>query len=78
MGKRSDFERIPRDYYPTPYEAVLPLIPHLPQKPFSFAEPCAGDGRLIEHLSKHGGEVRYAYDIEPRSEWVKELSLIHI
>ncbi len=72
MGKRSDFERIPRDYYPTPYEAVLPLISHLPQKPFSYAEPCAGDGRLISHLAKHGGEVRYAYDVEPRSDWVKE------
>ena len=85
MGKRSDFERIPRDYYPTPYElgynfevkwkkkrTVLPLIPHLPQKPFSYAEPCAGDGRLISHLAKHGGEVRYAYDIDPRSDWVKE------
>ena len=72
MGKRSDFERIPRDYYPTPYEAVLPLIPHLPQKPFSYAEPCAGDGRLINHLAKHGGDVRYAYDLEPKSEWVKE------
>ena len=29
MGKRSDFERIPRDFYPTPYKAVLPLLPHL-------------------------------------------------
>ena len=31
----------------------------------------SGDGRLISHLAKHGGEVRYAYDIEPRSDWVK-------
>jgi hypothetical protein len=29
MGKRSSFERIPRDFYPTPYAAVPPLIPHL-------------------------------------------------
>ena len=29
MGKRSNFERIPRDFYPTPYAAVPPLIPHL-------------------------------------------------
>ena len=71
MGKRSDFERIPRDFYPTPYKAVLSLLPHLPEK-FTFAEPCAGDGRLISHLVKHGGEVRYALDIEPQSEWVKE------
>ena len=39
-GKRSDFERVSRDYYPTPYDRVLPLISHLPQKPFSYAEPC--------------------------------------
>jgi hypothetical protein len=25
MGKRSDFERISRDFYRTPTEAVLPL-----------------------------------------------------
>ena len=67
MGKRSDFERIPRDYYPTPYEAVLPLIPHLPQKPFTFAEPCAGDGRLIDHLEKHGGICNNSMDVEPRN-----------
>jgi hypothetical protein len=27
MGKRSDFERISRDFYRTPTEAVLPLRP---------------------------------------------------
>ena len=40
MGKRSDFERKPRDFYPTPFAAVEPLIQHLPQG-FAFAEPCA-------------------------------------
>jgi len=30
MGKRSNFERKPRDYYQTPFEAVKPLLPHLP------------------------------------------------
>lgn len=64
MGKRSDFERNPRDYYPTPYEGVLPLLAHL--KPHStFVEPCAGDGRLIRHLRKHGHLCDAAYDIEP-------------
>ena len=72
MGKRSDFDRVERDFYPTPYEAVKPLIAHLPQKPFSFAEPCAGDARLILHLEKHGGVCKYAYDIEPRHQRVKE------
>ena len=71
MGKRSNFERIPRDYYPTPYSAVEPLLPHLPEN-FTFAEPCAGDGRLIDHLEKHGGVCNNSMDVEPKSEWVKE------
>ena len=37
MGKRSDFERKPRDFYPTPFAAVEPLIDHLPNK-FTFYE----------------------------------------
>jgi hypothetical protein len=56
MGKRSDFERKPRDYYITPIEAVEPLVEHLP-KIFDFAEPCAGDGT-------------WASDIEPQNKRV--------
>lgn len=66
MGKRSDFERVPRDFYPTPPEAVEPLIDHLPLK-FRYAEPCAGDGALISALKPHGGTCIYACDIEPRA-----------
>ena len=51
MGKRSNFERIPRDYYPTPKEAVEPLFPHL-KNVKHFVEPCAGNGALIDHLEK--------------------------
>lgn len=65
MGKRSSFERIPRDFYPTPYEAVVPLLPHLPPRT-QFVEPCAGDGRLIKHLALHGHRCVWAGDIEPR------------
>lgn len=66
MGKRSSFERIPRDFYPTPYEAVIPLLPHLaPQTVFD--EPCAGNGALISHLERHGHECLNAFDIEPRA-----------
>jgi hypothetical protein len=49
MGKRSDFERVPRDFYPTPYEAVAPLLRELPAGR-RYIEPCAGDGALIRHL----------------------------
>lgn len=68
MGKRSDFKRVPRDFYPTPLAAVDPLIPHLPYT-FDYVEPCAGDGRLIEHISEltgEHGECIYACDIDPR------------
>ena len=69
MGKRSDFVRVERDYYPTPIEAVKPLIDHLPQGVFSFIEPCAGDGRLIDHiyeLTEGMGNCQVAFDIEPQ------------
>jgi hypothetical protein len=63
VGKRSNFERKPRDFYPTPYEAVIPLLPWLP--PHSrFDEPCAGDGDLIAHLERNGHTCAAASDIE--------------
>ena len=71
MGKRSDFERKPRDFYPTPYEAAKPLIEHLP-KHFTFAEPCAGNGALINHLETRGGHglCMWASDIEPQHKGI--------
>jgi len=59
MGKRSDFERRERDFYPTPIKAVEPLIPHLPHR-FTYVEPCAGKGDLVKALGSfegvaHGG-----------------------
>ena len=60
MGKRSDFERKPRDFYPTPFVAVEPLIGHLQPRKFKFSEPCAGDGQLCRHLEYFGGESIWA------------------
>jgi hypothetical protein len=68
MGKRSDFERKPRDFYPTPMEAVEPLLPHLPDG-FKFAEPCAGNGALVEHL-ENKGVCMWASDIEPQAKGI--------
>jgi hypothetical protein len=62
MGKRSNFERIPRDFYPTPLAAVPPLIPHL-RGVHTFAEPCCGDGALVNHLEAHGLRCVYQGDI---------------
>lgn len=49
MGKRSNFEHRKNDFYPTPLDAVKPLLPFL-NIGFTYAEPCAGDGRLARHL----------------------------
>lgn len=68
MGKRSKFERLERDYYQTPSAAVVPLIPFLPKDRFTFAEPCAGDGRLVKHvrdLTDKRASCWFAADIEP-------------
>jgi hypothetical protein len=62
MGKRSSFERIPRDFYPTPVAAVPPLMPHL-RGVRTFAEPCCGDGALVRHLESHGLRCIYQGDI---------------
>ncbi len=53
MGKRSDFPRLPQDAYSTPAEAVVPLLRRLTPRT-RFIEPCAGAGRLIEHLESAG------------------------
>ena len=61
MGKRSNFERREKDFYPTPEEAVLPLLPFL-RKHTRYTEPCAGDGDLIAHLNKYGHECVCSFD----------------
>lgn len=71
MGKRSDFERVERDFYPTPRTAVLPLIPHLERGAF-IAEPCAGDGALVRHLNSFGWRVAYAFDINPQHDGIEQ------
>lgn len=65
MGKRSSFERVERDFYPTPESAVLPLLPHIGTRP-RFIEPCAGDGQLIDILESHGAVCLASGDIEPQ------------
>lgn len=71
MGKRSDFERAPRDFYPTPAEAVAPLLMHLGRNEV-YAEPCAGDGALIDHLTAAGHRCAWACDIEPQRHDIHE------
>lgn len=67
MSKRSNFERIDKDKYRTPQEAVLPLLPQLPAGTL-FAEPCSGNGILIDHLTAAGHHCVWASDIDPERE----------
>lgn len=70
MGKRSNFKRSPRDFYKTPKQAVLPLLPHLTDIR-EFIEPFAGDGALVDHLTEHGLICVQASDIHPLREDVE-------
>ena len=74
MGKRSDFERRPMDFYATPYEAVAPLLPWLPAVA-RYCEPCAGEGDLTQHLDKHGHQCVAAFDLDPSSPYPEKDAL---
>lgn len=74
MGKRSAFTRIEDDAYPTPFEAVLPLVPFLEVEVITrFVEPCAGDGQLVEHLTSLGYDCAFSGD--QRSGWWNALGM---
>ncbi len=63
MGKRSRFERNPRDFYRTwDPRAVEALLPHL--KPRTrFASPCAGQLDLVRQLEAAGHHLYWSSDI---------------
>lgn len=65
MAKRSDgtFARRERDAYATPWEAVPPLLPFLHSQT-RFIEPCCGEGKLVEHLTKAGHICVARCDVE--------------
>lgn len=71
MGKRSSFERRPQDAYDTPCEAVPPLLPYLKERT-RFCEPRAGNGALVDHLTKHGHICARARDIAPRRSDIEQ------
>ena len=64
MGKRSDFERVERDYYPTPPDPIIALSPHLGDLD-GFGEPCVGNGALADTLTRLGHRLALACDLVP-------------
>lgn len=72
MGKRSEFERVDKDYYrTTDPRAVKTLLPHLKSHTI-FCEPCAGDGVLVSQLEAAYHWCFDAFDIEPKQAWIEK------
>jgi hypothetical protein len=72
MAKRSNFERIERDYYRTfDPRALKPLWGHLNHETH-FIEPMAGDGILRDQLTAKGHVCLQAYDIEPQGAGIEQ------
>ena len=66
MAKRSNYERIDRDYYRTwDPRAYPPILAHLAPET-RFEEPCAGDGVMVDALESFGHICVKASDIEPQ------------
>ena len=69
MSKRTPgLPQRPRGFWPTPLEAVAPLVPLLPLRA-RYGEPCAGDGRLVEHIERllPTADCVWMSDIEPQA-----------
>lgn len=72
MGKRSDFERVEKDFYRTiDKRAVEALDPFLEPKT-RFAEPCAGAGDLMDQLTDLGHICARARDIAPQRDDIEQ------
>lgn len=75
MGKRSDFERLDKDTYDTidPKAAQVLAAWMDDQNDYvkwlknerKYAEPCYGNGYLVQDLSKYGFKCGWASDINP-------------
>lgn len=70
MSKRSSFAPRPKDFWRTPAEALAPLLPQLPAATL-FAEPCAGDGALIDLMTAAEHKCVLASDLSPERGDVK-------
>ena len=73
MSLITSHPRKKNDFYPTPELAVIPLLPHLPERA-TFHEPCAGAADLVNHLESHGVRCVAQTDISPRASTVVRAS----
>lgn len=69
MTKRAagKFPRNERDFYATPEEPILKLLPYL-RGTTTFAEPMCGDGAIVRVLEARGWEPVFLCDLEPQGD----------
>lgn len=70
MGKRSSFEREPRDYYRTVDPRAVPPLLRFLKPGTKYLELFAGRGDLIKQLSSAGMVCELATDIEPQARGI--------
>lgn len=71
------YEKRPNDFWPTPFAPVRVLADHLPGGS-TFIEPCAGDGRLADHLERLGHRCVLKCDVEPQRGDVERRSAFQV
>lgn len=69
MSKRSDFEKVPRDFYPTSDPKALPEAFIKEVRGKTYAEPCCGAGDLVD-LLVDVATCKWESDIEYRGAGV--------
>lgn len=69
MGRRSSYDKIPRDLYESIDPNCIPhnLIKHITGK--TFYEPCVGSGQLVKHMESAGANCVGGSDIKPLGDW---------
>lgn len=80
MSKRTPgLPQRPRGFWPTPREAVVPLLPFLPAG-VEYGEPCAGDGQMIRNLTEllPSSVCGWASDLEPQAEGIFKIDALDI
>lgn len=72
MTKRAlgKYPRVDRDYYATPEEPILKLLPELAGTD-SFAEPMCGDGAIVRVLEARGWDAVFLCDLEPQGDMIE-------
>lgn len=81
MTKRDagKFPRNERDYYATPEEPILKLLPHIMDAE-TFAEPMCGDGAIVRVLEARGWDAVFLSDLEPQGDMIGrayEMDVLH-